>query len=320
MVYRLEAVRHGYGGRTVLEIDRLEIAPGITALVGENGAGKSTLLRLLAAIEVPRRGRVLFQGKPLTCTDRRRIGWVMQQPYLLRGSALDNVMLGLRFRRGGDRRRRALAALEMVGFRADPARPAGLLSGGQRQQVALARCLVLKPEVLLLDEPFSHLDGATQRWLEGWLPAWAVQGRAAVFSDHAADRCRILARQVIALSQGRLAPAPAANVFRGRCEGSRFLTKELALWLPEPVTATHVAIDPRNIVLSLQPLESSMRNRFQGRVVALAEAGGEVRVTVAVAAGERFEAVVTRASCREMGLTPGQPVWVNFKSTAVRTF
>ncbi len=139
-----------------------------------------------------------------------------------------------------------------------------------------------------------------------------------MFSDHDAGRCRLVARRVVALSQGRPVPAIPANVFRGCCEGDRFVTAALVIQLPAPVSATHVAIDPRDIVLSLSPVESSMRNRFQGRVVALTAAGGEVRVTVA--AGERFEALVTRASCRQMGLTPGQPVWVNFKSTAVRTF
>ncbi len=319
LIYQLDHVVQRYGGRTVLTIERLAVECGsLTALVGANGAGKSTLLRLLAGVETPTSGKILFCGRPLDRQVRRRIGWVMQQPYLLSGSALDNVRLGLKFHRLPDRHRRALDALDQVGFEASPHLPASRLSGGQCQQVALARCLVLEPEVLLLDEPFNHLDAGTAARLEACLRRWVADGRTVVFSSHDPDRSLALADRVVALAAGRLVDAPLVNVFSGRCRENRFLTGRIEIVLPGPARGSHAAVSPRDIVLSLEPLASSIRNRFQGRVTGLAEMGDCVRVTVM--AGEKFEALITRASCQEMGLTLGQPLWVQFKSTAVRVF
>ncbi len=319
VLYRIDGLEHRYHGRTVLAIGHLVIeANRLTALVGANGSGKSTLLRLLAGLERPTSGTIRFAGGELNRRCRRRIGWVMQQPYLLRGSALDNVMLGLKFHRVPRRRQRALRALEQVGFAADPDCPVERLSGGERQRVALARCLALEPEVLLLDEPFTHLDSASCRHLETWLDRWVRQGGSVVFSDHDPNRSLALAGRVIALAAGRPVDAPPVNVFTGRCLGRRFRTGKIEIVLPGPSRGTHIAVDPRDIVLSLTPWPSSMRNRFPGKVVGLRALGDCVRVTVM--AGEKFEALITRASCQEMGLTLGQPLWVQFKSTAVRVF
>ena len=318
-LYRIDHLIHHYDGRPVLQIGHLDIGANcLTVLVGANGSGKSTLLRLLAGLEKPTSGTIRFAGGHLDRKRRRRIGWVMQQPYLLRGSALDNVMLGLKFRGWSNRRQRALRALEQVGFAADPDAPVEQLSGGQRQRVALARCLALEPEVLLLDEPFSHLDRSSCRQLEDWLCQWVGQGRTVIFSEHDPDRSLALAGRVVALASGRLVDAPLINVFTGRCLGRRFHTGKIEIVLPVAGEGNHAAVSPQDIVLSLEPLPSSMRNRFAGRVVGLREVGGCVRVSVD--AGERFEALITRASCQELGLMLGQHLWVQFKSTAVRVF
>nr|BAL55719.1 ABC transporter related protein [uncultured Gammaproteobacteria bacterium] len=215
-LYELQGVVQRYRGQAVLTIPELVIPRGRwTALVGANGAGKSTLLRLLALVEQPSEGEIRFAGvraREVGRTLRRRIGWVMQQPYLLQGSALDNVLLGLKLH-GVERRLRrrlALAALEEVGFGADPEQPAAQLSGGQRQLVALARCLALKPEVLLLDEPFNHLDVEARRRLEGLLLRLVrEQGISLVISSH--DRSFALADEVVALASGRPVTAPLTN-------------------------------------------------------------------------------------------------------------
>lgn len=208
-LYELHQVVQCYAGRRVLDIPELVIQRGkMTALVGANGSGKSTLLRLLALVERPVAGEIWFNGARISRVERalrRRIGWVMQQPYLLKGSALDNVMLGLKLHgvRRRQRRALALAALEKMGFTAEPGRPVSELSGGQRQLVALARCLALAPEVLLLDEPFNHLDRDTGKRLESLLLNLVrSEGVSLVVSSHDLYQSLALADEIVTLANG----------------------------------------------------------------------------------------------------------------------
>ncbi len=161
---RLEAVTHHYPGTVALDDVTLDICRGgITSILGPSGCGKTTVLKLIGGLLRPTVGTIRFDGRDVTevAAERREAVMVFQDhrlfPFL---TVLDNVAFGLRMQ-GIDRRRREHAATEMLervgldGFA--PRRPASL-SGGQRQRVALARALVLKPRVLLLDEPLSNLD------------------------------------------------------------------------------------------------------------------------------------------------------------------
>lgn len=163
-LYRLDNIRQEYAGRTVLQVDSLSIAEGsVTGIAGPNGAGKSTLLRLLALLENPVAGRVLYEGK--SCEGRqgalrREITLLPQEPYLLHRSVEKNVAYGLMVRGKGVDRAAVYAALDLLAL--DPASFAHRqwyeLSGGEAQRVALAARLIFKPRVLLLDEPTTSLD------------------------------------------------------------------------------------------------------------------------------------------------------------------
>ena len=164
-IYRLQDVSKEYGDRSVLRVENLKIERGeVFAMVGPSGAGKSTMLRLLNFLETPTAGRIRFldvefsANQPMPLQHRRRVTTVFQRPVLLNRSVLANVGYGLSLRG----RRKATDdidyALAQVGLQHLSRQRARTLSGGEAQRVALARAIVLRPDVLLLDEPTANLD------------------------------------------------------------------------------------------------------------------------------------------------------------------
>jgi len=220
-LYQLTGVQQVYAGRAVLDIDQLAISPGeIFALVGPSGAGKSTFLRLLNFLETPSAGAIRFDQRPVPSpaplTLIRRVTMVFQRPVLLTRSVQDNVAYGLRLRNGhAPLAGKVREALEQVGL-ADLARhPAHQLSGGELQRTALARALVLDPEVLLLDEPTANLDPYNVGLIEAIVRAQnRKRGTTVVLVTHNVFQARRIARRVGLLLNGRLVEvAPAEQFF-----------------------------------------------------------------------------------------------------------
>jgi tungstate transport system ATP-binding protein len=165
-LYRLQDLRKSHGSVFTLHVHQLDVRRGeVLGLLGPTGAGKSTLLRLLAGLEHPTGGDIRFEDSSFVSTElplpiRRRITLVHQRPVLLTGSVRLNVEYGLRLRGSQDRARKVEEVLDRLGLTEFASQSAQTLSGGQVQLVALARALVIEPDVLLLDEPSAHLDPA----------------------------------------------------------------------------------------------------------------------------------------------------------------
>lgn len=182
-------------------------------VTGPGGAGKSTVLRLIAALELPTRGRVIVAGQDVARLRpralpylRRSMGIVLQDPMLLDDrSALDNVMLPA-LASGLSREQaeaRARAALARVGLEACTAARPHELSGGERQRAALARAIVNRPALLLVDEPTAHLDAAAAAGVLKLLDQFALAGVTVIVASHAESIVVPAQARTIRLDNGR---------------------------------------------------------------------------------------------------------------------
>lgn len=206
-----------------LQIEQLKLQTGrIYLLAGANGSGKSTLLHLLALLLEPAAGSFEFQGERVSeeaqrLRLRRQVTLVEQSPYLFNTSVYQNLAFGLRLREvvGELQDRRIRQALQAVALEGFETRQARALSGGETRRVALARAMVLRPQLLLLDEPTAGLDQKILPVFEECLAALPAQGTTVVIASHDGDQSRRLTGEVLTIERGRLLAAiPPAIALR----------------------------------------------------------------------------------------------------------
>jgi len=216
-----------YGGKVVLEKLSLGIEEGaFVSIVGPSGAGKSTFLRLVLGQEAPTRGAISLDGAPLRSEPGRDRGVVFQRysvfPHL---SALDNVMFGrecagsmLRGRLAGTRRRaaraEAAAILQQVGLGDSLHVYPAKLSGGMQQRLAIAQALIMRPRILLLDEPFGALDPGVRLDMHALITGlWRAHGLTILMVTHDIKEAFVLGTRVLALDRRGTDPArPGSTV------------------------------------------------------------------------------------------------------------
>jgi len=235
---RVTCTFSGARGRyTAVRDASLDVAAGeFVSVVGPTGCGKSTLLNVGAGLLAPSAGEVYVHGVPLQGVNPRA-GYMFQAEALMPWrNALRNVMAGLEFRgvASGEAQSRALEWLARVGLSGFEDRYPHQLSGGMRKRVALAQTLILDPEIVLMDEPFSALDVQTRQLMENeLLDLWAADRRSVLFITHDLEEAIALSDRVIVLSAG-----PETHPLG-----------EFAIDLPRPRDVAEIRLSPRFVEL-----------------------------------------------------------------------
>ncbi|WP_198960215.1 ABC transporter ATP-binding protein [Bradyrhizobium canariense] len=207
----LEGVAKQFGAQTVVDDFSLAVGKGeFVSFLGPSGCGKTTTLQMIAGFLDPTRGAIRLQGKDLTAIHpaKRGLGIVFQSYALFpHMTAAENVAFGLEMRNvpRGERPERVRAALAMVGLAGYEDRHPRRMSGGQQQRVALARALVIKPGVLLLDEPLSNLDAKLREEMQ--IELRQIQrtiGTTTILVTHDQNEAMSLSDRIVVMSQGRI--------------------------------------------------------------------------------------------------------------------
>ncbi len=248
------------------------------------------------------------------------MGFLKQQPYLFRGTVAHNLAYPLKLRRLPSKEvaRRVEAMLAMTELGQLAAARSRDLSGGEQKRLALGRVLIAEPDLLLLDEPTAHLDVQSRSVIENVLKKSEMTLLLTTHDLHFALR---VTDRVLNMRGGRVYSEFAGEHPRRKAHGKYSRNqKGLSIELPpgldiEGNGTMTIMIDPRNLVLSLEPLSSSMRNRFRGRVSSVREQGSDVWLKIDC--GERLTAIITRASYEEMGINLHSDVVVSFGVNAV---
>lgn len=213
---KLTNVSYSVNGTPLLQdINFAQENKGINAILGPNGAGKSLLLSLIHGVIKPDMGLVTWNGTTARKTKHKR-GFVFQTPIVLRRSVRANLAYPLKITgKDNDAQQRAIddmLALSLLASLAE--QPAASLSGGEAQRMAIARALITKPDVLLLDEPCSNLDPASVKLIETMIRGFVANGGSVFISTHDLAQAKRLADIVLFIEAGQLLEhKPAADFF-----------------------------------------------------------------------------------------------------------
>jgi tungstate transport system ATP-binding protein len=334
-VYQVNDVLHRYAVEPVLRVKSLTIPQAaIVGLIGPNGSGKSTLLRLLGFVEKPSRGEILFKGRPaapFSKAVRFRVTLLSQEPYLMRRSVLKNIAYGLELRRSRDHlRSRVAEALSWLGLPDEvfAERQWSELSGGEAQRVALAARLVLKPEVLLLDEPTASVDAVSvERIKAAALRARNEWGTTLLIASHDWQWLYEVCDEVLQLFNGQLVGPGRMNIVLGpwqaRPDGywQKVLSggQEIVTTAPPAAAATAVIDSDKIRVLDAFGSKRKRKNILKGTISRLAlEIGSRNIVATVLVDGMSFAVMVPPQRVESLNLYPGREVDIYFSPNSVK--
>jgi len=333
MSIEVENITKQFGSFTALGNVSLSIPSGeLVALLGPSGCGKTSLLRIIAGLETPDSGRILFNGEDTTQSHvrERRVGFVFQHYALFRHmTVFDNVAFGLSVRPKQTRpskqeiREKVMKLLRLIQLENMADRYPSQLSGGQRQRIALARALAVEPQVLLLDEPFGALDAQVRAELRRWLRRLHDEIHiTSVFVTHDQEEALEVADRIVVMNKGKVEQSgtpdqvyehPAnpfvlnflgnVNLFHGRVHSEKGVDNSVAY------------VRSHDIEIDRSPQDSTA---FAAEVRHIQKLGPAVRISLVIKEnGEYLEAELTRDIYQTLGLQQGESVFVRPRQVRV---
>lgn len=340
------------GEQDILKNINLTVERGeVFALIGPTGAGKTTLLRLLNLLDLPRSGKIYYQGVDTAESAgrraelRRRMAFVFQKPVVFDMNVYDNIATGLKWRKEkkSEIQKKVDRILEMVDLSDYRQRRARTLSGGEVQRVAIARAVVSEPELLLLDEPTANLDPASSMRTEALITDIIRHyNTTIIMATHDMAQGQRLADRVGVMLEGEILQSGdwrqvfnspqnedvanfvgVENIIEGTVASSQDEIvsikaggNEIQAVSDYPVgKEVGVCIRPEDITLAKKRLSTSARNSFAGQIKKIVSFG--VLARVEIDCGFPLVALVTKRSAEEMGLERGKQIYASFKATAV---
>jgi len=350
MNIEIENITIKFGDFTALDNVSLSIPSGeLVALLGPSGSGKTTLLRIIAGLETANSGRILFNGVDTTHSHvrDRKIGFVFQHYALFKHlTVFENVAFGLNVLPRQSRPSKSEIGekvsklLRLVQLEEMAKRYPSQLSGGQRQRIALARALAVKPQVLLLDEPFGALDAQVRTELRRWLRKLHDEIHVtSVFVTHDQEEALEVADRIVVMNKGRIEQAgtpdniyenPAnpfvlnflgnVNLFHGRVSqgqaqiGALQVTSPGYVGVEDPSAVAYVR--SHDIDIERSPQDSTA---LKAEIRHIHKLGPAVRVTLDIKGNSDFiEAELTRDVFHHLGLQHGEQVYI--RPRLVRVF
>lgn len=317
-------------------------------ILGPTGAGKTVVIELLAGFRSPKSGSVLIDGSDISHLppEKRKIG-LLYQDYLLfpHLSVFDNIAYGLR--KGGLKKGEIRSKIKefaaLIGIEDLLDRNPRKLSGGEQQRVALARTLIVEPEILLLDEPFSAVDPNTKEDLMRELRRILEKRKMPViYITHDQVEAIDMADRIAVMNEGRVVQidypervfsAPKSefvanfvgirNVYKGkatRVDGSTSVEiDDTRIFSSIDLEGeVHMTIRPEDVIVSRGRISSSARNSLRGKVVAIVEKRPVIYITADC--GIEITSAITRESLNELNITLGDEIFMTFKAQNVNLF
>jgi len=349
---QLEELKKVFGEHTAVDDINLDMPAGeFFTLLGPSGCGKTTTLRMIAGFERPTSGRILLDGNDVARVPphQRNVNTVFQSyalfPHL---DVAKNVAFGLKYQKldKDERAKRVSEALELVNLTEFAGRKAEQLSGGQQQRVALARALVLRPRVLLLDEPLGALDAKLRKTLQVELKALQSEvGITFVFVTHDQEEALTMSDRIAVMNNGRVEQAASprtiydepltvfvadflgvSNLLSGEAVGPDGGACTVRVG-DRTLRAQQGAIDARGEVkvmirperIGIEPHATTGEERLPGMVERAVFLGGAQEVHVRVLGGELLKATIANdGSAPPVQLEPGTAVSVRLPADALR--
>jgi sulfate transport system ATP-binding protein len=333
------------GTPAVADVSFAAPSGGITALLGPSGSGKSTVLRMIAGLEQPDAGRVLFGGRDCTATPTqdRGVGFVFQSYALFKHmNVRRNIAFGMNVRKApkAEVDRKVDELLMLVQLDGLGERYPSQLSGGQRQRVAFARALAIGPRILLLDEPFGALDAQVRVELREWLRTFhhGREDMTTLLVTHDQEEAMEVSDHVVVMNEGRVAQAgstddvydrPAspfvasfvggANVLRGHVRDGRVTVGTMTVGTSDPTHHDGLAVDAyvRAHDVTLTKIDGDPGEVSAARVERVVRLGAKVKISVKLSDGAPMTVEMTKLELDALAIGEGDLVMASLRDAKI---